>query len=117
MSENQGNGAASKTVVVLVLRRGPEDLSPEEKSVLESTFPGKQCKYVQMDPVDYLEHAADCRTIRDQGWAAVICYLPKERPIPSLAMEEGTAHVLVIDAKLQELLPLVPQFKVYTPSA
>jgi hypothetical protein len=91
---------------VLLLRRNPEDLSELETSALKAQF-GPDVNFVRTDPTDYKEHLEDCQNIRP---AAVL--LPKEKPIPSDAMEAGFPHIVVFpDGKLAQLEPLIPSFK------
>jgi hypothetical protein len=95
------------TVLVTILRRNEEELTTEEREALVAAFPGKEVIFRRTDPRDFMEHAKECRELKP---AAVI--LPRERPIPSLAMEEGFAHVTYLPNQgLVELEPLVPAFK------
>lgn len=98
-------------VLVLLMRRDENELPPEEIAVIQASFPGREVVFERTDSRDYLEHAKLCDQRKQLGYAQVIGYLPKERPVPSLAMERGVPHVLVINGKLQELLPLKPDFK------
>ena len=98
------------SVVVILLRRDSDSLAPEEISAIRAKFPGRTVMFRRTDPQDYQEHAIDCQRLNP---GAVI--LPRERPIPSLAMELGYAHVAFVDGEYRELLPLVPQFKGFVP--
>lgn len=98
-------------VVVGLLRGDKEDLDPKEVRAVEETFSGRDIIWKRMDSRDYLKHDQLCAEI---GTRLVL--LPKDRPIPSKAMERGVAHVIVSpDGKLMELLPLRPEFKQYEP--
>jgi len=101
-------------VLVLLLRRDPDNLTTEERIAFERAFPGRSVEYRRVDSRDYLEHANLCGRLRP-----AVVLLPRDRPIPSLAMERGFPHVTITsDGKLIELQPLEPQFKPYTgPSA
>lgn len=103
---------ASDPVLVLLLRRDENTLSREEHSAFEQAFPGKEITFHRTDPIDFVEHALICDELRP-----VAVLLPRERPIPSRAMEHGFQHVTVTPAGLQELLPLVPQFKPFVPKS
>ncbi len=93
--------------LILVLRRDPADLERLEVAELQRCFPkGSAFEWQRSDPKDYREHAEDCRRLKP---AAVI--LPMERPIPSVAMEEGFAHVAFLpNGTVGKLEPLAPKF-------
>lgn len=92
---------------VLILRRDENELTIPERAALTAAFPGHEVEFVTTNPRDYEEHAADCERLKPH-----VVLLPRERPIPSLAMERGVAHVTVgPDGYLVKLLPLVPQFQ------
>jgi hypothetical protein len=94
----------SKKIVVGVLRR---QVSDAEKQELEKHFPGCELEFHRMDSCDYHEHANNCRELKPD-----LVLLPLERPIPSVAMEEGFKHVALIPGQgLKELKPLHPDFK------
>ena len=98
------------SVLVLVLRRDYTSFSPEELERLCETFPDQEIHISRVDPVDYIEHAQLC----DELEPAVV-FLPRERPIPSLAMEHGFSHVTFgPDGSLVELQPMNPSFKPFT---
>jgi hypothetical protein len=103
---------ADSQVLVVLLRRDEDTLSTSERSAIEQAFTGKQVRFQRTDPRDYKEHAEQCRELQP---AAVV--LPLERPIPSVAMEEGFQHIVVTPAGLQELLPLKAEFKPFEPKA
>lgn len=90
-------------ILVLVLRREP-DLN--EIAAIQRKFPGKQLVFKTINPADYKEHAAICEEMKPD-----VVLLPKDRPIPSLAMEKGFPHVALFNGDVMELLPLMPQFK------
>ena len=97
-------------VLVLVLRR---ELDPQEVVALQEKFPGKELELLTIHPEDFRQHAAICEGYKD---LKPIVFLPRERPIPSLAMERGVPHVALLpNGQLSELLPLVPQFKPFEP--
>ncbi len=91
---------------IILLRRNPDSLTPEEIAMLKATFPGRELSFFRTDPQDYKEHLLNCEAIQPE-----VVILPLERPIPSLAMEQGYAHVVITPNGLSELLPLQPQFK------
>ena len=92
--------------IVILLRRDPGTLTEIEKTALQLKF-GKDIKFIRTDPADYRQHRADCERLM-----AVAVLLPKERPIPATAMEEGFVHVVVFDdGTVQKLLPLEPEFQ------
>jgi hypothetical protein len=94
----------SKKIVVGVLRR---QVSDAEKQELEKHFPGCELEFHRLDSCDYHEHAKNCRELKPD-----LVLLPLERPIPSVAMEEGFRHVALIPGQgLKELKPLHPDFK------
>ena len=91
--------------LVLLLRRDPETLSDDEEATLRQAF-GENVKLERIDPVDYLQHAAICRERQPD---AVL--LPLERPIPSLAMEEGFRHVVCgPSGQVMQLEPMQVKF-------
>ncbi len=76
--------------IIIVLRRNPENLSAEEKAILQDQY-GKNVQFIRTDPTDYLQHHADCVQLNP---LAVL--LPCEKPIPSTAMENGFAHIMFL---------------------
>lgn len=98
-------------VLVTILRREESELTSEERDGILAAFQGKEVVFKRTDPKDFLEHAEQCRELKPH---AVI--LPRERPIPAVAMEEGFQHVTVLpDQGVVELEPLVPKFKPFQP--
>ncbi len=94
-------------VVVVVLRRNPEELESSQLDALKACLPGKEVEFVRTDPQDYREHDERCRELN-----AVAVILPLERPIPSLAMERGVPHLVFLpDGQVGKLKPLVPEFE------
>jgi hypothetical protein len=88
------------------------EVTDDARRAFEAKFPGCELEFRRLDSRDYVEHAQTCR---DTTFAAVL--LPLERPIPSVAMEEGTPHVALIPGMmLKELLPLEPRFRDFEPS-
>lgn len=96
-------------VLILVLRKNPEDLSFAEKRFIEDAYP-EGVEYRRVDPTNYSEHDEFCRTLNP---AMVI--LPMERPIPSLAMEHGYRHIAFTPDGPMELVSLHTQFKPFSP--
>jgi len=97
-------------VLILVLRR---EVSQEERTAFEKKFPGRSLRFECVNSRDHLEHAAICT---ERNPVAVL--LPKDRPIPSTAMEHGFAHVTIApDGEVLELLPLIPHFKPFQPES
>lgn len=92
-------------VTILLLRRKPEDLKPEELAALQASFAGKELVFVTRSPANHEAHAQDCRT-----YQPALVMLPLETPIPNTAMKEGFAHVAIVDGKLQKLVQLTPVF-------
>lgn len=98
----------TRKVIIGVLRR---EISQEEKEAFQAAFPGCELEFHQLDSTDYLDHAKKCRELPTR-----YVFLPLDRPIPSLAMEEGVQHVAFIPGQgLMELLPLNPEFKDFVP--
>lgn len=96
--------------VVILIRHDENSLSAEEKSAIEKAL-GTIPKFVRTDPADYLEHDQQCQELNP-----AIVLLPKEKPLPSAAMERGVPHVIVTPEGLQVLTPLKPVFLPFTPS-
>lgn len=95
---------------VILLRREPDELTDEEKAAFKAAFPDTDLNFVRTDPENYIMHAKMCRDLNP-----VAVLLPREKPIPSQAMEEGFQHIVIANDELQELLPVVPQFKPFEP--
>lgn len=89
------------------------ELSPEEEAMIRKNFPGKEIEFRVVQSRDYLEHAKTCEELNHKEGDFVV--LPKDRPIPSLAMEQGIPHVIITQNGLMELLPLEPKFKPFEP--
>ena len=96
-------------VLILLLRQDPEQLSPTEKECIALLYP-EGVEYRRIDLADYLDHNRICQELHP---VAVI--LPKEKPIPSLAMENGYRHITFSAQGPIELLPLRPEFKPFIP--
>ena len=96
--------------LILILRRDPTDIDPGQMAQLRACFrPGQEFRFQRIDPVDFKEHAKICAELKP---AAVI--LPLERPIPSLAMEQGIAHIAFLpDGTVGKLKPLTPEFELF----
>lgn len=100
-----------EVVMVIILRRDESDLSTVERQAIVTAFPHKEVIFRRMDPRDCYEHARLCEQL---GSTHVI--LPRERPIPSVAMEQGVHHLTVFsDGRVMELKPFVPTFKPFEP--
>src|SRR5438105_1246839 len=98
----------AEKILVLVLRR---QLDEAEAKALHEAYPGKELEFRTIHPQDYREHDAICQELNP-----AVVLLPKDRPIPSLAMEWGVPHVALLpNGQLSELLPLIPQFKPFVP--
>lgn len=98
-------------VLITILRRDEADLTPEEREAILAAFQGKKIVFKRTDPKDFLEHAEQCRQLKP---TAVV--LPRERPIPAVAMEEGFQHITVLPNQgVVELEPLTPKFKPFLP--
>lgn len=97
-------------VLVTVLRRDESDLTVDEIAAVRAMFPDKEVVFRRTDPQDYQEHAAQCEELQP---AAVL--LPRERPIPSLAMEKGFQHIAFTPNGLMELKSLNPTFRPFVP--
>ncbi|TSC55631.1 MAG: hypothetical protein G01um101418_786 [Parcubacteria group bacterium Gr01-1014_18] len=97
-----------KSVIVLILRG--DKLEPNEIKQLQEKFQGRKLEFKSSFPKDFMEHAETCRKIKPD-----VVILPKDRPIPAVAMEEGFAHVVLTKDEVKELLPLQPQFKPFIP--
>ena len=103
--------SSQDSVLVTILRRDESDLISGERELIIAAFTGKKVIFRRTDPIDFQQHAEQCRQLKP---AAVI--LPRERPIPALAMEEGFQHITVFAGRgVVELEPLVPQFKEFVP--
>ena len=89
-----------------------ESLDPQEIAQLQEKFPGKEFEYRSSHPRDYRDHAETCRQLKPD-----LVILPKDRPIPSVAMEEGFVHVAFTPKGVQQLLPLRPEFKPFEPQS
>lgn len=95
--------------LILLLRRDVADLTAEEKTAIQECYPDG-VEYRRIDPANYLEHDEICKTFHP-----VAVLLPRERPIPSLAMEHGYRHITYTPQGLLELLPLQPKFEPFRP--
>ena len=104
--------AKKPTVLVTILRRDLADLDPAEREGILAAFPDHEIEFRRTDPRDFREHFAQCEQLKP---AAVI--LPRERPIPSLAMEHGYRHIAFIpcEGQVRELEPMNPSFKPFIP--
>ncbi len=90
---------------ILILRRDESDLLPEERKELGKAFPGDVLEFYRIDPADCHEHDRICRELN-----ATTVILPRERPIPEIAMERGVVHLTLADGKLQKLTKINVEF-------
>jgi hypothetical protein len=67
------------------------------------------------DPRDYQEHYAICRTAESEEGLRPIPYLPRERPIPALAMDHGYEHIAFTRDGLMKLVEVKPVFEPFEP--
>lgn len=99
-----------RMVLVLVMRRDPDELTSQEHAAIRRCFPGCSFVFRREDPADYQEHAELCEKHKPD-----VVMLPKDRPVPSLAMERGFAHCVVSESgEVMKLLPITPQFVPFT---
>jgi AmiR/NasT family two-component response regulator len=99
-----------KNVLIGLLRQDQEDLTPAETAAIEEKFPDCEIVYVRADPKDCVQHKEWC----DEHKPDVVV-LPKERPIPSMAMEAGFKHIVLTPVGAKQLEPLVPTFCEFIP--
>ena len=93
-------------VKVIIMRRDEDELLIEEKDNLGKALgvDPEEISFVRSDARDFQEHDEHCEVIRP-----VVVLLPRERPIPSLAMEHGHRHITFgPDGKLYELKAINP---------
>src|SRR5258708_66901 len=97
---------------VMAMRR-PEP-SPEEEAAVKAAFPvDTAMEYLESHSPNYLEHAAACE--RELDPATDIVLLPKDRPVPEVAMQKGYRHVTLTPSGLKMLVGLIPEFVDFTP--
>ncbi len=96
--------------LINVLRRSKAQLDSEELRVITAAFDNQPLEFVRRDPADYIIHDQEC-----QATKPVVVILPKDRPIPTLAMEHGFVHCAVINGKLMRLVKLEPVWEEYVP--
>lgn len=97
-------------VLVTILRRDESDLTMGEIATVRAKFPDREVVFRRTDPRDFKEHAAQCEEFQP---TAVL--LPRERPIPSLAMEKGFQHIAFTPNGLMELESINPTFRPFVP--
>lgn len=97
-------------VVVAILRRDEKDLEPAEKVGVQQKFSGRKVRFVRIDPRDCFECREICRDLKP---TAVI--LPKDRPIPALAMEDGVPFIEVTTGTPRQLMPMKVEFCEFDP--
>ena len=98
-------------VIIGVLRRSADDMSPEEHEAYAYAFSGREVVFVRMDSQDCYDHDRAC-----QALGAEVVVLPKDRPIPSIAMDRGIQHITFVPGQgIVELEPLRPTFKPFVP--
>lgn len=95
-------------IVIGLMRREVSDLTPEEIDLVQNCFPGDKLDWRTLHSQDHLEHARVCAEIEP---AFVV--LPRDKPIPATAMEQGVIHVDISRGEVLQLLPLQPQFTKY----
>jgi len=91
-----------------ILRRN--GLTPLEEALVHKMFPNQPVEFISLHPSDHLEHAQLC----DDRQVDLV-FLPKDRPIPSTAMERGIPHVCVVGSSIIELMPMKFEFKPFRP--
>lgn len=73
---------------LVLLRSDSKNYSKEEITILHNVFAdGGEVGFIRTDPADFEEHSRQCKELSPVGVT-----LPRERPIPSKAMEEGVPH-------------------------
>ena len=97
-----------ESVKVLLMRR--DELEEAERKALSIHFPDREIRLASSASADYVQHAAAC-----EEYQPLLTFLPKDRPVPSLAMQRGFIHVALVDGKLMRLVALVPQWEEYKP--
>ena len=111
--EDRGGATMSerKTIRVLLMRRDQQSLTFEELRVLEESFPDCDLNFQRSDARDYLEHEKICEEFKPD-----LVLLPREKPIPSTAMQKGFRHVTFTpDGKLLELKAINPVLVPFQP--
>lgn len=101
-----------KAGIVFLMRLDYKDLPLLEAVAIRAKFPDREIEFIRVDPQDYLIHMQLCRAFQP-----LFVRLPRERQIPSLAMEEGYPHGIVTPQgevlKLKDLPP--PVFEPFEP--
>ena len=73
---------------------------------IRARFPSTEIEFQYIHPWDHLEHAALCAELGSED----LVILP-ERPLVSLAMENGVRHVAITPNGLMELVSVKPELK------
>ncbi len=98
-------------VKVILMRR--DDLTEEESNSLLSFYPpATEFEIVRRDPVDFREHLTMCLEFQPD-----VVILPREKPVPILAMEQGFAHISMTPMGFRRLLKVPPDFVDFVPGA
>src|SRR5262245_4649652 len=83
----------------------------QEQAAIAGAHPGEEIRYFRRDPADYMQHHANCTATLNPDVDLVL--LPRERSVPSLAMERGFRHVTLTPDGLMMLVGLEPEFVPY----
>ena len=96
-------------VRILLMRR--DRLDESELEALREMFPvGTEFEFLRIDSVDYIEHDRLCTELKpDYVW------LPRDLPIPVLAMSKGYRHIAKTSAGIKQLKEVVPVFVDFEP--
>jgi hypothetical protein len=94
---------------VMLMRR--DGIGPDEAQSLASFYPeGTEFEIVRRDPVNYLEHLTMCEEFEPD-----VVILPREKPVPILAMDKGYAHISMTPLGFRRLLRVPPDFVPFVP--
>lgn len=88
---------------VMLMRR--DDLDDNEKQALQALYPGDELDIFRSDPVDFRDHLRMCEEFKPD-----VVVLPREKPVPVLAMEKGYVHITMTPKGFMRLLRVVPDF-------
>lgn len=111
MNTETGGKVALKKVLILILWRSYKDLAQEEIDAIEKAHPGHEIEFRRISPRSAEEHAQICQKLQPD---AVL--LPREQPIPNIAVKDGIPHIDASESVLRKLTaPLVAQFTRYHP--
>lgn len=93
---------------VMLMRR--DDLDDNEKKALQELYPGHEFDPFRTDPMDFRDHLRICEESKPD-----VVILPREKPVPVLAMEKGFVHVTMTPKGFMRLLRVVPDFVEFKP--